>query len=410
MDKMKFLTAPRQPKYLSKPEYKHLAERNKEYYLSSCWYKSHWSWDKIKAYFKKLIGTNDTENHEAKINPYFMCALPYQLAISENLLMEDQVLDEMSEDDFDQIGWDIEMGCKYFGESEKAFFKFDDIESNRNLPSCIYPLKLYDEIGIKTLKQPKKKPGVIRFVSIDVALMATTKTKINDASAFIVFELIPKRHGYERRILYIESMSGGHTNTQAIRIMELFDDYQCDYIVLDCQGNGLGIYDQLCQGVLDRNTNKEYEPLSCMNDADMANRCVDLNAKKIIYSIKATAKFNSDIAKYVKDELKQGKLKLPMNENDAKLALSDIKGYNTLPVESKAMLLNPFIQTSLLLNEMVNLENISTDPSMVKLKEPRSGRKDKYCSLAYGNYFANYLERLYLKRDTDNALKDFCFW
>ena len=29
----KFNTAPRQPKYLSKPEYAHLAERNKELYL-----------------------------------------------------------------------------------------------------------------------------------------------------------------------------------------------------------------------------------------------------------------------------------------------------------------------------------------------------------------------------------------
>jgi len=33
----KFLTAPRQPKYLNKPEYAHLVERNKEMYLSSAW-------------------------------------------------------------------------------------------------------------------------------------------------------------------------------------------------------------------------------------------------------------------------------------------------------------------------------------------------------------------------------------
>jgi len=33
----KFLTAIRNPKYLEKPEYAHLQERNKEIYLSSCW-------------------------------------------------------------------------------------------------------------------------------------------------------------------------------------------------------------------------------------------------------------------------------------------------------------------------------------------------------------------------------------
>lgn len=33
----KFLTAPRSPRYLNKPEYSHLQERNKEIYLSSAW-------------------------------------------------------------------------------------------------------------------------------------------------------------------------------------------------------------------------------------------------------------------------------------------------------------------------------------------------------------------------------------
>ena len=45
----KFLTAPRSPKYLDKPQYKHLAERNKEIYLSSAWFKSHRSFEKAKS-------------------------------------------------------------------------------------------------------------------------------------------------------------------------------------------------------------------------------------------------------------------------------------------------------------------------------------------------------------------------
>lgn len=35
----KFMSAPRQPKFLQKPEYAHLKERNKEIYLSSAWLK-----------------------------------------------------------------------------------------------------------------------------------------------------------------------------------------------------------------------------------------------------------------------------------------------------------------------------------------------------------------------------------
>ena len=43
----KFLTAPRTPGYLSNPEYEHLTERNCEVYMSSAWYKSHWSFSKL---------------------------------------------------------------------------------------------------------------------------------------------------------------------------------------------------------------------------------------------------------------------------------------------------------------------------------------------------------------------------
>ena len=34
---------------------------------------------------------------------YFVCSLPYQMAIKEKLLMRKQVEEEMSEDDFDEI-------------------------------------------------------------------------------------------------------------------------------------------------------------------------------------------------------------------------------------------------------------------------------------------------------------------
>ena len=108
----KFNTAPRQPRYLQKPEYAHLIERNKEFYLSSAWMKSHWSWQKAKAYTKALLD-------DAK--KYFICGLPYQLSIKEGLLSAEQVADEMTEDDFNEIGWGMEMECLWFGSSELLF-------------------------------------------------------------------------------------------------------------------------------------------------------------------------------------------------------------------------------------------------------------------------------------------------
>ena len=88
----RFLTAPRQPNYLNKKEYSHLIERNKEIYMSSAWYKSHWSFDKAKAFTVNLLDDK---------KKYFICGLPYQIAIKESLLSREQIEDEMSETDFE---------------------------------------------------------------------------------------------------------------------------------------------------------------------------------------------------------------------------------------------------------------------------------------------------------------------
>lgn len=66
----KFLTAPRMPEFMNRPEYANYpVERNKEIYLTSCWYKSHWAFEKAKGYFNNL--RDDTKM-------YFICGLPYQ--------------------------------------------------------------------------------------------------------------------------------------------------------------------------------------------------------------------------------------------------------------------------------------------------------------------------------------------
>lgn len=383
----KFLAAPRSPKYLEKPEYSHLKERNKEIYLSSCWLKSHWSYERMTTYFKSMM--------EGK--QYFVCHLPYQLAIKEGLLMKEQVLDEMSESDFDPIAWMMEMEALWFGESEKAFFKFDDLQKNRKLGKAYYPKEVTDLVNDKSILLPKKEKGEIRLVSADIATMSGNQ---NDASAFFVARMIPINQGYERQIIYSESIEGGHTGVQALRIRQLFYDFDCDYIVLDTQNAGIGVYDQLTETQYDSERGSEYEPLSCINDDRLAERCVYSNAPKVVYSIRATPQMNSEIAVSFKDSLRRNKIKLLISENESDEILRKIKGYDKLPEDIKLRFRLPYMQTSLLINEMMNLEGEITDSGLVKLKEQGSGRKDRYSSLSYLNFIANELERK-LKKKVD---------
>jgi len=391
----KFLTAPRQPKYLEKKEYKHLKERNKEIYLSSCWYKSHWSWDKVKAYFKALT----------KGKSYFLCGLPYQLSVKEGLLDKDQVLDEMSESDFDSVGWSMEMECLFFGESEHAFFKFEDLERNRVITKPIYPKETYNLLkDKKKFKYEEKKQGEIRLLTCDIAGMGG---RDNDASIFTMISLIPKKNSYDRQIRYMEHMEGGHATIQAIKIRQLYNSLDCDYVVLDTQSFGLGVYDQLCQNLYDKELNKEYEAWSCINDEKMASRCLTPNASKIIFSIKADAKLNNDCAISLRDTVRKGRLKLLVNENEGKEFLYGVKGFDDLSIETKAQLENVYYQITATVHEMINLEGEELQSGLIRIKEPRSKRKDRYSSITYGNYIASLLERdlLYVdKYDEDDDI------
>jgi hypothetical protein len=138
-----------------------------------------------------------------------------------------------------------------------------------------------------------------------------------------------------------------------------------------------------------------------MNDKVLEDRCSDADAPRVIYSIKGSSVLNDQCARKTKDEIMKGHVEFLVNHNDAKLFLKDIKGYDQLSAEDKAKLEFPYIQTTSLINEMVNLSNVGVD-NVIKLKEPRSGRKDRYSAFSYGIYFTGVLTQMFLDNEDNN--------
>ncbi len=395
----RFLAASRQPGFLDKPEYKNkqeYLERNQEIFLSSCWFKFNWSYGRYKVFINAML----------KGKKYFVCGLPYQFAIKENITNREQLLDELAEEDLDEIGWTMEMDCLFFGESEKAFFKTEELSQIRKQYRPIYPKPTYELIKDKKFKYIPKEDGEIRILSCDIA---TIGTRQNDASVYMLMQLFPivsKKNEnefkcYKRVVSYMETMTGGHSETQAIRIRQLYDDLDCDYIVLDRQGNGIGVYDNLCKRLYDRERGVEYTAFNSMNEEKMQERCLVPNAEQKIYTISATAEFNSEIAVLLKDTIKRNRLELLVNSNDSYEYLSNIENLIKQTPEIQAKMELPYNHTDALVNEMVLLECEQRDNGIIKLKEKAGQRKDRYSALAYSNYFASILEKDLIKQDSD---------
>jgi hypothetical protein len=339
---------------------------------------------------------------------YFVCALPYTVSLYHGLLSRKFVEDERSHDNFDPIAWQMEMECLFFGESEKAFFKFEDLQKNRSLIKPFYPLTNVEYLENKgKRKKSTKMEGEIRLIGVDVAIMGGND---NDNTIFTCMRLLPNGDSYIKQVPYIESLNGQHSEKQAIRLKQLFEDFEADYVVMDTSGNGISLYDDCGRILYDEERDIEYPAWCAFNNDEMKNRVLDKNALPVIYSLKVVKQeVNHDIAMSLRADLEKGRIKLLINELDAKDYLTEKHGFLKKTPEEQAILLNPYIQTTILINEMINLE-YEIRNGFVKLNEVGKNRKDRYSSLAYCNYYARELEtKLKKKKNAVDPSKLFLF-
>lgn len=226
------------------PDYDELTdeERNAEYakeknltmFLSSAYLKSHWSYNVCLDAFKAMLNDNQKQ---------FVCALPYQLAIQEGLLDPDRVQTEISSTDFSEVQFTMEMMALFWGANENAFFDFDTVSKNRSIKYPMMPDRLAIKLKNSSLvKIPPKRNGEIRLLSADIALMSSKKHN-NDATSIFINQMIPNKDWrYSSNIVYPEACEGLRTDNQALVIRKLFNEYQCDYLILDTSGEKLPTY------------------------------------------------------------------------------------------------------------------------------------------------------------------------
>ena len=255
-----------------------------------------------------------------------------------------------------------------------------------------------------------KQNGEKRILSVDLALMASTKNK-NDASAIFINQLLPTKAGrYMNNIIYTESSEGAHTADQALRVRKLYEMYSCDYIVIDVKGVGFGVADSLVRDINDPDTGEVYPALSCCNNAEWAARCTTHGADKALWVVNATDKFNSECAILLRDGFRSGRIRLLVTEYDGEASLSSLKGYGSLDASDKLALQMPYINTTLLINELINLQHDESS-GLVKIYRKNGIRKDRYSSLSYSYWVACQLESKIRKKNnfTSDSDKVFMF-
>jgi hypothetical protein len=386
-----------------------LQEEPVDIYISSSWYDNgHWMWDIVEQAKSEMFSNED----------FNACLLAFDesITLKHNIRTQKQMQKERRKQD--PLTWRLEYLNERIKENSAAFFTYRMFTDNQRNKKPFYPRDNNDVLMKK--KNPyaiPKQSGEIRLIACD---MAFVENKKNDNSVFSCLRLIPESRtytiqgdngsekeisqGYRKIVSYLEPIQGGDTVKQAIRIKQLFEDFEADYCILDLRNGGIVVYDLLAKIMYDEERDKEYQPWVCMNDENVANRIKTVGALPILFVISATQKLNSEIALEFQTALKTNMIDflIPLSEAQESI-LSKIPEYNTtVDTDLQIFYEKPFLETQALINESTSLVYEKKEQTgAIVISEQGNNRKDRYTSVSYGNHFATLLEQDLLSDNSD---------
>ena len=390
----------RQAPFMLLPDYagdEQFQENPCEIFISSSIEESHWLYGLAK---KAMTGT-------LKDDGQFFMAFDYSITLKHGIRTRNQLIDAKAKSD--PITWMVEYENLVLRANSKAYFTYDLLKENQTLVKAFYPRRTEDVLARnKNRFSLPKQPGELRVVACDIAAIDRSG---NDNSCFsclrLFEEVIPSAGGrverdYRVQVPYMEAMRGQEVKRQAIRIRQLYADFDADYIVLDIRNIGVGLADAMARVLYDDERGVEYKPLKVMNDEAIANRVVSPNAEPKIFVIAASAKLNSDIAVNFKAMLMEHKVDLLVDKTSGISEMQKfVPEYDELGAEEQLYYERPYLETMLAVNEMINLVYEKMPATgLIRISEVGKNTKDRYTSISYGCYFVSQLARDLLN-DTD---------
>lgn len=393
------LTAPRKPRFRFKPEYEHYPEEpNKELYLSSAWYKGEWSYDKFIETLKSML---DGKSH-------FCCDIPYLCSLDNGLVLKEKL--EEDRRSIGKIKFDMEYCGFWHGEGEKSFFKFAEINQCRILQTPFYPLtelEILNGLSVKE-KNPKykKQRGEIRIIGADIAIESG---EANDNSIYTLLRMLPEGDRYKSEIVWMESHNGMTPEKQAVRLKELFEEFEADKLIMDTNGNGIAVFKEMQKTQYESTIDKHYKSYTNYNKNSDIDEDLAKGSLPVIFALKPNAKINNDVATYLKNAFTEKSIRLLADDNEKRqnLEMSD-KKYCAMSSSEQIDVLLPFIEITTMVNEIINLEYDASGGN-IRISEKGANRKDRYSSIAYANYLAKFIEHEEITKKARNTDKIFFF-
>lgn len=117
----------------------------------------------------------------------------------------------------------------------------------------------------------------------------------------------------------------------------------------------------------------------------------------VLYIIKANAPINTEAYTYTQTQISGGKVKFLIDESTAKAKLMTTKVGQNMTIDQRNEYLRPFVLTSILREQMMNLVEDNQGVNIILKQSSRGIKKDKFSAFLYGLY--------YVKKDDEKRRK-----
>ena len=343
-------------------------------YITTAGWKNSFAYDKlIQLLIRSII-----EDKEVMI-----IGGSYQIPVAEGLLDENFVEQLKLAGTFNEDSFDREYKSKWSGDAENAFYSADKFDKCR------------------VLRQPENEfsgrssKSAYYVLGVDVGRIGCT-TEVT------VLKITPQPQGSSiKSLVNLYTYEAEHFEEQAIHIKKIFYKYKARKVAIDTNGLGIGLLDFMVKA--QETSDGQYLPPFGVENDDQGLyksyfRGIPELEKDAIFQIKANAPLNTQAYSYVQTQMSSGKIKLLIDENQAKMKLMQTRTGQNMSLDQRNDYLRPFVLTTILREQMLNLVEDNEGVNIILKQDSRGIKKDKFSSFIYGLYFVKKWEQKLQKR------------
>lgn len=277
---------------------------------------------------------------------------------------------------FNETSFAREYMSYWGGGEDESWFNFDKLMKYRKLKNP------------ETRQNTRLQDNQFYLLSVDVG-------RLHDQTICCVFKVTILKNVYYANLvnLYVlGKQSDKKTFTeQAIDIKKLIELFNPQEVVIDTNGLGIGLADEMIKSQVD-NDGKIYPAYGFFND-DEYRKIQPRGIRNILYGIKANGPLNSKIHSNAFARVNNGQVRFLIKEQEAKSSLLATKIGQKMSIEERVQRLMPHEMTSSLFQEIANLKRKEGSGMDIALEQiNKRFPKDKYSAFAYGLWRIKELE------------------